>query len=341
MSRPFTAANSGQTRSERLRERRQQEGASRPRYAEKQKSAPHSFQTREATAYARPVHHVASNQGRRPIRYGSGTRGSELILGSISKEFLTERLPALLLLSAGIALLAYFWNSPIFRDPSVLLSGVHRVTAADVVPRVNSNREPIFALDPQDLQASLSESFPELRDIRVSLGFPARISICAVELSPVLAWQTSDQTWWIDSSGDILPARGQAPQMVSVRADGAPPLASTSAADPDIAGSLQVSTPALASAAQLVGQRLDPSLVSALLQLSNALPTGTTLVYTQSGGVGWTAPEGWDVFLGNDLRQMDLQLREYQALVAQLGQKGIHPKQIVLRDVQAPYLVME
>ena len=341
MSHPFTPPNPGQTRSERLRARRQQEGPSRPRYAEKQKPARHSFVTREATDYARPVHSVASNQGRRPIRYSSGARGSEFILGSVSKQFLTERLPALLALCLGLTLLTYFWNSPTFRDSSISLSGVHRVTVKDVAPLVNPDRKPTFALDPQELQTSLSKSFPELRDIRVGLGFPARISISAAELTPVLAWQTPDQALWIDSSGDILPARGQAPQMASVCAEAAPPLAVASAAGPENG---EVSQPALAAAVptgKLVGQEMDPSLVSALLQLARALPAGTSLVYTQSGGVGWTAPEGWDVFLGDDLHQLDLQLREYQALVTQLAQKGIHPKQIVLRDVQAPYLVME
>lgn len=340
MSHPFTSSKPSQTRSERLRAERQQEGSPRPRYAERQKPARHSFLTREATDYGRPVHYVASNQGRRPIRYNSGTRGSELILGSISKEFLAERLPALLVLCAGLVLLAYFWNSPVFRDSSVSLSGAHRVTVKDVAPLVNPDHKPTFALDPQELQTRLSKSFPELRDIRVGLSFPARITISAVELTPVLAWQDSSEALWVDSSGDILPARGQAPTMVSVRADGAPPLSVAPAADSESAVDPRLAVPP-PTTEQLAGQKMDPSLVSALLQLASALPAGTALVYTQSGGVGWTAPEGWDVFLGNDLHQLDLQLREYQALVAQLAQKGIHPKQIVLRDVQAPYLVME
>ena len=54
----------------------------------------------------------------------------------------------------------------------------------------------------QAIRAALVKSFPELSDISIKVGFPAFVSIQAVERNPVLAWKQKDQLLWIDAHLD-------------------------------------------------------------------------------------------------------------------------------------------
>jgi len=71
------------------------------------------------------------------------------------------------------------------------------------------------------------------------------------------------------------------------------------------------------------------------------VPAGTPLVYHPQYGVGWQAEEGWRVFVGQDLSNMDQRMVLYQAVASWLKEKGIHPALVNMASLKAPYYRME
>ena len=75
--------------------------------------------------------------------------------------------------------------------------------------------------------------------------------------------------------------------------------------------------------------------------LRPTLPAGITLAYNQKGGLGWNDPNGWKVYVGTDLSNLDQKLIVYQNIVEHLQQSHMKASVINVEYVHTPYYRLE
>jgi hypothetical protein len=81
--------------------------------------------------------------------------------------------------------------------------------------------------------------------------------------------------------------------------------------------------------------------MASILKLNQRIPQQTTLAYSSSQGMGWYDSNGWSVYIGLSLDNLDTQITMYNAIANRLQQQGIHPALVSLVDVDAPYYRLE
>jgi len=86
---------------------------------------------------------------------------------------------------------------------------------------------------------------------------------------------------------------------------------------------------------------VDPQFVASVLKLRSYIPAGTALLYDPENGLGWTDAQGWQVYLGTDVSQIDVKLAEYQKIVTALLERNLQPVLISVEYIHAPYYRLE
>ena len=84
------------------------------------------------------------------------------------------------------------------------------------------------------------------------------------------------------------------------------------------------------------GTQLDENIVYGALQIQELLPEATSLNYDPIKGLGWTNPNGWQIWLGEGIG-MDEKIKIYQELVQNLVSRGIQPGEINVANPYAPF----
>ncbi|RMF45467.1 MAG: FtsQ-type POTRA domain-containing protein [Anaerolineae bacterium] len=245
-----------------------------------------------------------------PLRNGAELSVAGIPLITPGWRLLSAALSILLALS-----LLWLWNAAAYRVDTVELIGAERVTPADVLTLIPLRGTPVFAVDVRMLRAQVQAAFPELASPQIHIGFPARVRIQAVERQPVLVWIQDGRTTWVDMQGIGFPPRGEAPDLIEVHAETAPPLGES----------------------PLPGQVLPSDVVAACLQVGRLAPQGAPLVFSREHGLGWQDPLGWQVYFGMHLDDITEKLRTYAALVQYLQTNDIHPVFVSLEYSRAPY----
>jgi hypothetical protein len=198
----------------------------------------------------------------------------------------------------------------------------------------------VFTINPNLLDETLHQAFPELSKISVKINLPASVKVVVTERVPVIAWVQDGIETWVDAEGISFPPRGNpATALVRVEGHGTPPSIAVAASPGDLQslpeGVISAATPNNPTL------RLSPELVSAILSLGAKMPADTLLVYDSEHGLGWNDPNGWEVFFGAEDQDMEMKLTVYQALVDRLQSEGIQPALISVEYVHAPYYRME
>ena len=122
-------------------------------------------------------------------------------------------------------------------------------------------------------------------------------------------------------------------QLCTVVASGSP--AAMQGAAP---GAVQEATPE--GEAQANAQFMPVDMVSAILSMSAFVPQNTPLIYDSEHGLGWKDTQGWDVYFG-DIKDIDVKLRVYQAMLKTFKQEKINPALISVEYVHTPYYRLE
>ena len=267
---------------------------------------------------------VASASAPRPRVAGArrlrvSRRGYTEVVASVPLPALGWRWLSLTLASLTLFLLAALWFAPFFRVDVPQVQGVRYLPAGEVAVALPVRNRPVVALNPARLAADLQASFPAMAQVKVRVGFPNRVTVVVQERQPVLAWRAASRTWWIDAHGLAF----------------TPPVAKTPA------GLRVVQADVFPQAATKVRtglwQVLSPQQVQSLQALSRAVPQGTPLVFSARYGLGWQAPEGWQVFVGREMTRLPQRLALYQAIAQWLRKEGIRPAMIDLASLRTPY----
>jgi hypothetical protein len=277
----------------------------------------------------------------RQYNYAIGATGAEVRLPAISSIHIGWRFLSFFLGIFCLAGIYLLFNSAEFRVNQIQTSGLLRLTAADLDAVMKIQGESIIWMDANQVKQDLSIAFPELKDIQISVEFPNQVKISAFERQPVLLWQTEKQAYWIDQEGVLIPPRGEAGDLLTIQASAAPPLV----AAPQVLNALSpLVTPEDGKSAQLSvaqlqgwGESVDPVMIDAAYQLMAFLPPSSQILYNQTHGLGWKAEQGWDVFVGLTLNDINYKLNAYQALVEKFTREGKNPSMVSIEFATRPY----
>lgn len=292
-------------------------------------------------AYAGTYSSTPKQATRRQYNYAVGTTGAEIRLPAISSinigwRFLSFFLGLFCLI--GIFLL---FNSPQFQVSMIKTSGLSRLTISDLDAVTKIRGESIIWLNANQLVKDLEIAFPELSDIQISIEFPNQIMISAFERQPVLLWQTDKQAYWLDQEGILIPPRGEVGDLLTIHASVSPPLVLSLE---ELENSATTATEGEGITSQLTiaelqgwGEKVDPTLVEATYQLIAFLPPGSKILYNKTHGLGWKSEQGWDVFIGLTLNDINYKLNAYQALVDKFSREGINPSMVSIEFASRPY----
>jgi hypothetical protein len=166
-------------------------------------------------------------------------------------------------------------------------------------------------------------NFPDLLTANVTVGLPNQVFVEVAERTPILAWYQEGGYTWIDDTGVAFRPRGEGGSLITVQAQNAPKPVSVAVADP------MAPLP-----------YISPELVATARELAPHTPAGSAIIYDAQYGFGWADSRGWQVFFGEQARDVDVKLRVYDSLVQMVAAKGIRPSFINVQYPSAPYYRM-
>ncbi len=226
-----------------------------------------------------------------------------------------------ILLAAALYLL---WSMPQFRVDVVQVTGNQRLSADEINAALGLNGHPIFLLTPADIEAHTLRNYPELASVTASVSLPNRVTVHVVERQPVILWQQDDGYTWIDADGVAFRPRGEMAGLIVVQALAPPP-----------------AWPTLKAGSLTARPYISAETVNAILTLATISPPGTPILYHPETGLSWNDGRGWQAVFGNDMQDMAVKARVYQALVDSLLARGIRPALINVAYSNAPFYRLE
>jgi len=258
------------------------------------------------------------------------TPGVEIRLPSLPVVRFGWRFLSFIMVVGFLALIYYFWTSPIFQVQMVDVKGAIRLSAEEINRTLNIYNKPVFTLNPGQLTNTLSAAYPELKDVAIQIGLPASVVVHVSERVPLIIWNQDSTSQWIDGDGYAFSPRGEVEKLVPVNAYASPPKPAPIEVDDD---SIELRDEYQAF--------MQPNLVSGILIMRSQAPEGIELVYDPEHGLGWKDPRGWDVFFGIDAEEIESKLVVYKSIVKKLKKDGIIPVLINIEHVHAPYYRLE
>lgn len=294
-----------------------------------------------SASYGTPLIHRTQSRHRRKFALSLNNLGAEVLFPAVPvikpgwrllSGFLTAALAALILMATVTAE---------FNVNQMEVKGLQRLTASDLEAALNLTNLKIFVVDPKRMKSDLEDAFPELANVSVKVAMPSKILISVMERQPVLEWRYDDLTVWIDNDGVIFPPRGEASGLLTIYSDSAPPLL-FNAPPPPVEEFKRSQLKETSQVEEAKSKKLvDPLLVKTALTLRRQMPSDTPLAYHQHSGLGWSDPQGWNVFIGSDLNNLDQKMVVYQGIAKHLSSQGIHPRMISVEHVHAPFYRLE
>lgn len=337
------ARKSSLSRAEQLRQRRDESTQTRAARSRTYASHPAAYPVTVRNGSGSRVHERSKKRPRRQYYYSVGATGTEIRLPAIPTIRADWKWVSVAITLVMIVLIFFMMKSPEFAISTPEVVGLERLASADLETVLRLQGTSILDLNVNVARTQLAMAFPELKNIQITTSLPAKITITAQERQPVLVWQNGDTTLWVDTEGVIIPPRGQVEPLPTIQADALPPLSnSLSMADNSPAEAAIILPPMVeASILQNWGRQMDKDLLLTALKLTKFVPEGTTIAYSNQHGLGWMDTQGWYVYIGLTMDEIDLKMTEYQEIVKQVQRMGLSPKLISVETVHAPYLRME
>jgi cell division protein FtsQ len=271
----------------------------------------------------------------RRIYLSTNIPGSEIRLPAMPEVKLGWRLLSaflVILLGIGIYMLNF---SDRFEISTLNLSGAQRIPAEEILDKLELSGKPIISVIPSEIEAQILAEFPDIKSAAVRIEPPANLTISIQERIPAITWIIDGEaTTWVDDEGFTFPIRGEATIPLKVMANGDPPRP-LGYVDPASEPAEETETPILPTPS------VDPQFVASVLKLRTYIPAGAALLYDPENGLGWTDAQGWQVYLGTDVSQIDVKLIEYQKIVTALLEQNLQPILISVEYIHAPYYRLE
>ena len=136
------------------------------------------------------------------------------------------------------------------------------------------------------------------------------MKVSVVEDKPIAIWEQADEKYWINESGQMLPARDNATSLLTIRSEVAEPIGESGFIPKDV-------------------------LQGAML-LRDLRPNIDLLYYRPGNGLSYQDGRGWRAFFGSGL-DMEQKLVVYEIIVEDLVGRAVTPAYISVRNQAKPY----
>jgi hypothetical protein len=263
----------------------------------------------------------SSTEARRRHYLKLADMGAELRLPSLPSVHIGWRFISGIIVALTTVMMYAMAASPSFTVSRVELRGAERLDPNAVNAALQVAGETIFSVQPDKLLTILTDQFPELDTVKVSVGLPARVVVRVTERLPVLVWEQAGLTLWVDAAGVAFIPQDAGTDLIRVAALEAPP--------------------ALSEGLYTQHQLIRPEMVTAIQALARIAPQGAPLIYDPKLGVGWEDPGGWQAFFGQDGRNIDQRLAVYLSILNELAARRLTPTLISVAQLHAPYYRMD
>jgi cell division protein FtsQ len=275
-------------------------------------------------AYGLPVTERKQSKPKRRYDVPLKVAGAEIRLPALPRIEVGWRLVSAMLAALLIFLLYYAWTAPFFIVQKVDVSGLTRLSEQSVNAQLDLAGKPVFVMNPVQIKKTLVYSFPEFISVDVRVKFPNTVKVSVEERVPILVWRQDGNSILVDANGYAFPVRGTTdiePSLV-VEATSPPP------------------SPGMTDQQETLVRFLPVEMVSGILSMSALTPQNTPIIYDSQHGLGWKDKKGWEVYFG-DMRDIDMKLNVYKAIISELKQEKIEPVLISVEFVHAPYYRLE
>ena len=286
------------------------------------------------------------NRQNRKVNVPLKGKGAELQLPAFPHVRFGWRLISGAVCLLSLAVIISFIGLSTFEVSAINLEGAQRLSGQAILSQTDLLGKAVIALKPDEIEQQVIDKFPNLKSAEVSVGLPASVNIKVTERQPVILWQQEGASFWIDQEGVMFPVIGEADIQATVIASSNPPAAPI--AEEEIPSEESDETtpeeqvePLFTFFEEPVYPRTTPAFVEGTLAMINYVPEGSTLAYDSEFGLGWQDPQGWLVYFGRDINNIELKLAEYQTVVAALQKDGIIPALISLEFLHAPFYRLE
>lgn len=330
------------SRAERIRARRQQ--------SQKQTRTPNfgTSATRKQTSRTVPVTRrtattqpVIKRQGQK-VNVPLKSKGATLQLPAFPRLKFGWRLISGAIFILSLAVVITFTSLDTFEVSALTLEGAERLTAETMNAQLGLAGASIVEVQPKEVEAQITALFPSLSSVEVTTGLPASVTVKVVERQPLIAWYQDGATYWIDANGVMFPVFGEAAVPQTVYATGNPPAAYSPLIEADeLETGMETEPEAGLTLTTAALPNTTPEFVQGVLTLLGYVPEGSVLQYDPAFGLGWQDPNGWLVYFGKDIENIDVKLAEYQTIIAELREKNLTPALISLEFLHAPFYRLE
>jgi len=291
---------------------------------------------------AQPKQKRKAKSPKRRYDIALSTPGVEIRLPAIPSISLGWRLASFILVGALAFLLYHLWTAPFYQVQLAELQGNTYLSSEVINQRLNLYHQQIFTINPQQLEEDMQKAFPGLlKDVSVQVGLPASVIVTVEERQPVIAWEQDGKTTWVDADGISFDPIINNEALVYVSASAPPPAPPIILDDLENVDNVEELVDPL-EAALAPKALMTPEMVTAILSLQEYVPEGAPLIYDAQHGLGFHhSNRGWDVYFGMNVSNIEEKLNVYQAIKAQMKQKGLSPVLISVEHVHAPYYRLE
>ncbi len=296
----------------------------------------------QRVSHKRPVVNQHRHKVSMPLK---SAPGAEVQIPALPKLRMGWRLISGMVFIVSLVVVFGFFNLEFLQVDSLKLKGANRLDQETLLAELSISGKSIVEIIPAEIKQEIEMRFPELSDVRVSIGFPAVVTINVVERQPLITWRLGEQETWIDSTGVMFPPRGdvEAPLMViatSPPPSTAPLVTDQESPDETISDEQEPPNPVVTEVSQM---RTSQTFVDGIIALSGYLPEGSTLEYNSEFGLGWRDPQGWMVYFGKSADEIQLKLVEYQTIIEALDSRQLLDQLafISLEFLDAPFFQVE
>ncbi len=258
----------------------------------------------------------ASPRRRYDVALGA-ERGAEIQVRVVPSGFLGTRTLSFGLFVFAILSLFQFMNAERYQVGLPQVKGAQLLSTAQVRSLARIEGQSIFFLDPLAIERRLEEA-AEVKESKVSFGWPNSVTIELEERSPVAAWNDGGRIWWLSDEGIAYIQHGERNDLIDISSE---------------AGTLSLSSNELAPA-------IDSTVLAGVTELQAQLPSVDSWNFDHDHGLGFIDPQGRQVYFGNG-SMAPQKAKTYMAIAEKLDDEQIQATVISVADHNAPYYSVE
>lgn len=253
---------------------------------------------------------------------------------AVKRLILTSRWISLFLLALSVGALVMIGMDESFYLTTIPVEGVASIPPEEIVNASGLGGAHIFAVNPGDAAEQIA-AIPGVISATVTLHWPNSAHISIGEDTPIAVWEQGSEQYWINSEGQLVPARIDVPGLLHIRSEVESP-AQPSAAKLASAGNEveDVEDEEVVESAPAV--YVPPDVLEGALELRRLRPNIEALSYSPSGGLSYQDGRGWRAYFGSGA-DMGQKLVIYESIVEHLLERGVAPVYISVSNQEKPF----